>query len=101
MTSSVRAFWIEAPGLGRIRQESLRPLGPGDVYVETRYSAVSRGTESLVFHGKVPVNQYARMRCPQQAGEFPAPVKYGYQSVGRVGDGSPELVGRSVFCLYP
>jgi threonine dehydrogenase-like Zn-dependent dehydrogenase len=41
------------------------------------------------------------MRAPFQEGDFPAPVKYGYLSVGRVEQGPGELVGRTVFCLYP
>jgi threonine dehydrogenase-like Zn-dependent dehydrogenase len=41
------------------------------------------------------------MRAPFQEGDFPAPVKYGYLSVGVVEQGPPELEGRTVFCLYP
>jgi threonine dehydrogenase-like Zn-dependent dehydrogenase len=41
------------------------------------------------------------MRAPFQAGEFPAPVKYGYSSVGVVERGPAALEGRRVFCLYP
>lgn len=41
------------------------------------------------------------MRAPFQVGEFPAPVKYGYASVGWVEDGPAERVGQVVFCLYP
>ena len=41
------------------------------------------------------------MRAPFQAGEFPAPVKYGYCNVGVVEQGPAELAGRNVFCLYP
>jgi threonine dehydrogenase-like Zn-dependent dehydrogenase len=41
------------------------------------------------------------MRAPFQEGEFPGPVKYGYLSVGLVEHGPPELLGRTVFCLYP
>ncbi|WSF21846.1 zinc-binding alcohol dehydrogenase [Streptomyces sp. NBC_01353] len=69
--------------------------------VRTLYSAVSRGTESLVFHGRVPANQYAVMRAPFQEGDFPGPVKYGYLNVGMVETGPAELVGRTVFSLYP
>jgi NADPH:quinone reductase-like Zn-dependent oxidoreductase len=69
--------------------------------VRTLYSAVSRGTESLVFQGRVPVSEYQHMRCPHQVGEFPGPVKYGYSSVGVVQSGSAELLGRPVFCLFP
>ena len=41
------------------------------------------------------------MRAPFQEGDFPAPVKYGYLSVGVVEQGPTELVGRTVFCLHP
>ena len=41
------------------------------------------------------------MRAPFQAGDFPAPVKYGYSSVGVVEQGPQGLRGRTVFCLYP
>jgi threonine dehydrogenase-like Zn-dependent dehydrogenase len=41
------------------------------------------------------------MRAPFQDGDFPAPVKYGYLSVGRVEEGPGHLLGRTVFCLYP
>jgi len=64
-------------------------------------SGISRGTESLVFHGKVPESEWARMRCPFQEGEFPFPVKYGYAMVGRVEDGPAEQIGERVFSLYP
>ncbi|MFI6472246.1 hypothetical protein ACIBL5_18590, partial [Streptomyces sp. NPDC050516] len=72
-----------------------------DVVVRALYSGVSRGTESLVFQGRVPVSQYAAMRAPFQEGDFPGPVKYGYLNVGRVEAGPAELVGRAVFSLYP
>lgn len=75
--------------------------GPTEVLVRALYSAVSRGTESLVFRAKVPQSEYSRMRCPHQRGDFPAPVKYGYSSVGKVEVGPPELEGRVVFCLHP
>lgn len=99
--SEAGAFWLAEPGRGEIRPTILGPLAPEHVRIRTIVSAVSRGTESLVFRGKVPISQYDAMRCPFQEGEFPGPVKYGYASVGRVEAGVPELVGRRVFCLYP
>jgi len=95
------AFWITGPGQGEIRTEALARCGAGEVRVRTLYSGISRGTETLVFRGEVPPSEYARMRAPFQAGEFPAPVKYGYASVGEVEDGPEELRGRRVFCLHP
>lgn len=96
-----RAFWITAPGQGDIRDEPVAAPGDGDVLVRTLYSGVSRGTESLVFEGRVPPGEWERMRAPFQAGSFPAPVKYGYASVGVVEAGPGHLVGRTVFVLHP
>ncbi|MBD2899270.1 hypothetical protein amrb99_82530 [Actinomadura sp. RB99] len=101
MEPDARAFWIRSPGEGEIRPVELPEPGPGEVVVRTVFSGVSRGTETLVFRGGVPENQYAVMRAPFQDGAFPGPVKYGYLNVGVVEHGPPELAGRHVFCLYP
>jgi hypothetical protein len=98
---AARAFWITAPGHGEIRAEPLAPLSPGSVCVRALYSGVSRGTEALIFQGRVPATEYQRMRAPFQAGHFPSPVKYGYASVGVVERGPRELQGRNVFVLFP
>ena len=101
MRSEALAFWLREPGVGEIRPVSLGAPGPADVVVRTVRSGISRGTETLVFHGGVPVSQYGAMRAPFQEGDFPGPVKYGYLSVGVVEHGPPELCGRTVFCLFP
>jgi len=95
------AFWIASPGRGEIRSETLPAVAPGELRIRALYSGVSRGTEALVFGGHVPPGEYERMRAPFQAGQFPAPVKYGYASVGRVEEGPAQQVGGLVFCLYP
>jgi threonine dehydrogenase-like Zn-dependent dehydrogenase len=96
-----RAFWLRAPGVGEIRPAALGEPGPDDVVVRTLRSGVSRGTETLVFRGGVPADQYAAMRAPFQEGDLPGPVKYGYLNVGVVERGPRPLLGRTVFCLYP
>ena len=96
-----QAFWVVAPGRGEIIAQPLRPLRPGELLVRTSATAISRGSESLVFRGEVPESEWQRMRCPFQAGEFPGPVKYGYCAVGMVEEGPPETIGRRVFCLHP
>jgi threonine dehydrogenase-like Zn-dependent dehydrogenase len=95
------AFWLREPGVGEIRPVSLPEPGPDDVFVRTSFSGVSRGSETLVFAGKVPRTQYATMRAPFQQGDFPGPLTYGYLSVGVVEQGPPGLRGRTVFCLHP
>jgi hypothetical protein len=49
----------------------------------------------------VPDSEFERMRSPNMGGDFPFPVKYGYATVGRVELGPAELIGRTVFALYP
>ena len=99
------AFWVTQPGRGEIRTERLLPPVEGEILVRTVHSGISRGTESLVYNGRVPVSQYDQMRCPFQAGTFPGPVKYGYASVGvveAVGPGvASDWLAERVFCLHP
>ena len=90
-----RAFWTVAPGQGELRPEVLPDPGGGRVLARTLASGVSRGTEAVVFAGRVPPSQYAAMRAPLMAGTFPFPVKYGYSAVGC----TPE--GRRMFVLHP
>jgi threonine dehydrogenase-like Zn-dependent dehydrogenase len=95
------AFWLRSPGRGEIRPAALPDPGPHEVLVRTVCSGISRGTETLVFRGAVPPDQYTAMRAPFQEGDLPGPVKYGYLNVGTVEQGPAELRGRTVFCLYP
>jgi threonine dehydrogenase-like Zn-dependent dehydrogenase len=91
-----RAFWVTGPSRGEICAARASEPEPGAVIVEAVASGISRGTEALVFEGRVPASQHAVMRCPFQEGDFPAPVKYGYASVGAIQPG-----GARVFCLHP
>ncbi|WP_431998825.1 zinc-dependent alcohol dehydrogenase [Streptomyces fungicidicus] len=101
MNRTARAFWLDSPGRGTIREVTLPEPGADEVLVRSLFSGVSRGTETLVFRGGVPESQHAVMRAPFQEGDFPAPVKYGYLNVGVVEEGPEALAGRTVFCLYP
>mgnify|MGYP001797939107 CR=1 FL=1 len=93
MTAS--ALWCTAAG-----QAECRPGMEGEgVLIETLFTGISRGTERLVFEGRVPEEEHARMRGPAQEGDFPFPVKYGYCAVGRVAEG--DHAGQLVFALHP
>ncbi len=94
------ALWYVGPNRAEIRTETLAP-GVGDVHIEALYGGISRGTERLVFTGRVPESEYARMRAPHMGGAFPFPVKYGYATVGRIVGGPDELIGRTAFALFP
>ena len=72
--SAAAAQSCAAPPLG--------PPAPAEALVRTLWSALSRGTERLVFEGRVAAVESERMRAPMQEGDFPFPVKYGYCAVG-------------------
>lgn len=93
--STTQALWYVAPERAEIRAEPLPAPPDGTVRVRALHSAISRGTERLIFSGGVPETEYQRMRAPFMAGAFPFPVKYGYAMVGRTGD------GKTVFALHP
>ena len=98
---TARAIWYSAPGQAELRHEALAPPAADEVRVRALFGAVSRGTEALVFSGRVPVSEFERMRAPFMAGNFPFPVKYGYATVGRIESGTEALRGRTVFTLHP
>src|SRR5215216_6644542 len=94
-----RALWFTAPRTATLRSETVPPPGPGEVRVETIASAVSAGTEMLVYRGEVPRD--LRLDLPTLAGSYGFPIKYGYAAAGRVldtGSGVEHLsVGDPVF----
>lgn len=99
--SDARSLWLEAPRTAALRGTPLPVPAAGEARVRALWSAVSRGTERLVFEGRVPPSEWARMRAPFQEGEFSFPVKYGYCAVGAIEDGPAARIGDLVFCLHP
>lgn len=99
------ALWYEAPRSLTLGPGAITPMGPGQILLEALYSGISRGTERLIFEGRVPDSEHTRMRCPNQEGAFPFPAKYGYCFVGEIvaaaADLDPKLVGRRAFALFP
>lgn len=95
------ALWYAGARECALNAEDLPPPGPGDCLVRTLWSGISRGTERLVFEGRVPESEYERMRAPFQQGDFPFPVKYGYCAVGQVEAGPADYLGKTAFCLHP
>jgi threonine dehydrogenase-like Zn-dependent dehydrogenase len=98
---SAAALWYVGPHRVESRPAPVPEPGRDEVLVRTLFSAVSRGTERLVFEGRLPPSAWKRMRAPAQEGDFPYPVKYGYAAVGIVEHGPAALRGRAVFALHP
>ena len=97
-------LYFTAPGQVEIREESLPVPAPGELLVETIVSAISSGTEMLVYRGQFP-KMAVDASIESLAREFAYPLAYGYAAVGRVTDlgaGLPsDWLGRLVFSFQP
>jgi threonine dehydrogenase-like Zn-dependent dehydrogenase len=99
-----RALYYVAPQQAVLEHEALLTEHDPDVTairLHTLFTGLSRGTERLVFEGKLPQSEWQRMRAPHQKGDFPFPVKYGYAAVCEVESGPGIPVGQVVFGLFP
>ena len=95
MSQTAQALWITQAGRAALQTEPVA----GEVQVKTLFSGISRGTERLVFQGRVPESEHDTMRAPFQAGSFAFPIKYGYSAVGEIKGGDRD--GEVIFALFP
>jgi len=105
-TDSRRRVRFPAPEEAEVITESVSPPGPDDVRVRTLYSAISPGTERLIFKGQVPDHLAADTSIEALQGEdLSFPISYGYACVGVVeevgANVQEEWQGASVFAFQP
>jgi len=105
-TDTRRRVRFSAPEEAEVIAEALPPIGPGEVRVRTQYSAISPGTERLIYSGQVPDTLAADASIEALEGEdLSFPLSYGYACVGvveEVGvDVQEEWRGASVFAFQP
>jgi 2-desacetyl-2-hydroxyethyl bacteriochlorophyllide A dehydrogenase len=100
-----RAVLFTAPGSVEVVEEPLERPGPDQVLVTTLLSAVSAGSELLIYRGHAPPNLACDAALPALPGWLRFPLKYGYSAVGRVtelGSRVPTAwLGRGVFSFQP
>lgn len=98
-----RALWFTGPREARLITEMVPRPAPGEVRVRALASAVSAGTEMLVYRGEVPED--LPLDLPTLSGGYGFPIKHGYASVGRVLDAGPGVesptAGDLVFVHHP
>ena len=97
------AVYFTAPGRIELRDEALPDPKTGQVLVETAISAISAGTEMLIYRGQFP-RELADVHDAVSA-DLHYPLCYGYASVGRVkilgSDVDPGWQDRLVFSFQP
>jgi 2-desacetyl-2-hydroxyethyl bacteriochlorophyllide A dehydrogenase len=94
-----------APEKVSIGAARLPPLAADHVLIRTRYSAISAGTESLIYRGHFPAGSAQDSTIASLQGTFEYPFTYGYALVGEVIDAGagvdPAWHGRHVFAFHP
>ncbi|MBM4300435.1 MAG: zinc-binding alcohol dehydrogenase [Deltaproteobacteria bacterium] len=100
-----QALYFTGPRQVARQTEILPSPAFGQVLVSTIISAISPGTELLVYRGLAPVDLARDETITALAGDFSFPLKYGYAAVGQVlelGRGvAPGWEGRLVFAFNP
>ncbi|HEX5944337.1 MAG TPA: hypothetical protein VFY66_18790, partial [Anaerolineales bacterium] len=100
-----KTLYFTAPHQVELREESLPAPGADEVLVETTCSAISAGTEMLIYHGRFPRDLEADSTISALRGGFKYPLAYGYACVGVVRETGTQVDkswrGKLVFAFQP
>jgi 2-desacetyl-2-hydroxyethyl bacteriochlorophyllide A dehydrogenase len=100
-----RSLHFLAPYRLEVKEEKLPAPKTGEVLVRASLSAISPGTEMLVYRGEFPQDISTDSSIPELASQFSYPLKYGYCLVGdvlEIGKGVDQSWhGRRVFVFHP
>lgn len=98
-------LYFTAPRRVSLRVEGLPDPGPGEARVQTRLSAISSGSEMLIYRGEFPEDMAVDETIAALSGKFAYPLAYGYSSVGEVAELGASVdhawLGRKVFAFQP
>ncbi|AXR76265.1 zinc-dependent alcohol dehydrogenase [Natrarchaeobaculum sulfurireducens] len=102
---SARALYFT--GERTVETRSIEIDGPesDELLIETEFSAVSAGTELLVYRNETPSEIAVDETIESLSGEFSYPMQYGYAAVGKVTsvgrDVDSDWIGTRVFGFNP
>lgn len=100
--TTARTLYFTSPRCVEIRELPLPSIKDDEVLVETLCSAVSAGTEMLVYRGEFPQLKDAH---DSVSSELKYPLAYGYACVGVVKETGKQVdkswLGKSVFAFQP
>ncbi|MBN9420240.1 MAG: zinc-binding alcohol dehydrogenase [Candidatus Eremiobacteraeota bacterium] len=96
-----RSLVFQGPRLLEIETSEMPVAGPGEVLVAAEASAISAGTELLVYRGQAPGEASSPAEVPALRQGFGFPMQFGYSMVGRVIDGEKDWIGRRIFAFHP
>ena len=103
LTNSAVTF--AGPRRVEIQHDETAGPGPGRALIRARVSAISAGTELLVYRGQAPSDMAADETIAALGGALAFPLRYGYAAAGDVvaiGEGvDAAMIGRRVFAFNP
>ena len=100
-----RSLYFVGPRAVDVRETPIPEPTGEELLVRTEASAISPGTELLIYNNNVPEELPADVHLDALAGSLEYPLRYGYAAVGRVeavGESvDDEWLGRRVFAFHP
>jgi len=100
-----KSLYFTAPRQVELRSETCPAPAADEVLVRTRFSAISPGTELLIYRGQAPDDLATDDEIDSLEGHLAFPLKYGYAAVGEVvacgSDVDEAWLGRDVFSFQP
>jgi 2-desacetyl-2-hydroxyethyl bacteriochlorophyllide A dehydrogenase len=100
--TTATGLWFAEARRAELRPEPLHDPEGTELLVRALCSLVSAGTEMNVYRGAAV--SPLEVGLPTRKGDFPFPIQFGYQVVGRVeraGESSSFAEGDLVFCQHP
>lgn len=100
-----QALWFTAPRNTELCEVSMPPIQDHEMLVKTAVSAISPGTEMLLYRGQMPTDMALDETIAALEDSPTYPLKYGYAAVGQVIETGHEVdsswIGRYVFAFQP
>jgi threonine dehydrogenase-like Zn-dependent dehydrogenase len=100
-----RALYFEGDGRVSVREQPVPEPAADELLVRTRVSAVSPGTELLLYRGQVPDGLALDESIDALDGGVEYPLRYGYAAVGEVSAAgsavADDWLGRTVLAYNP
>lgn len=100
-----KQVWFESPHLVEVKVKQLPVLSSTELLIRVNYSAISAGTEMLVYRGQIPTGMALEENISALQGQPDYPVQYGYACVGEVEqigvDVDSRWLGKRVFAFQP
>jgi 2-desacetyl-2-hydroxyethyl bacteriochlorophyllide A dehydrogenase len=102
---AARSLRFVAPGRVELRERPVPTPDAGEVRVDARFSAVSPGTELLIYRGEFGDGLATDETIDALDGPLSYPLAYGYAAVGEVAETGAGVddawIGRTVFAFHP